>query len=64
MSEKPWIPHDGGPCPVDKWVVVDLKFAELGSEHAVVAGDWYWGRDPQKTGGPAGEIVAYREHDE
>ena len=30
------------------------------ADSGVRAGDLYWGRDPEKTGGATGEIVAWR----
>lgn len=37
-----WIPHDGGPCPVEEDTAVHARFCD-GTEDVGKAKDWYWG---------------------
>lgn len=40
MKAEGWIEHDGGPCPVPLDMIVDVMFADGGTDGSIYAGFW------------------------
>lgn len=58
--EKPWIPHEGGPCPVPPGVRIDVRYRNGAFARSLptgggLTGPNYWAHD-----GTPGDVVAYR----
>lgn len=60
VDDNPWIPHNGGPCPVALDAVVDVRFrghSVKGSATGWTAGCLYWFHDGRRY-----DIIEYRLH--
>lgn len=59
-TQSDWIEWEGGNCPVEGWVTVEVLFrSRLGSSEGQ-AKNWDWGREPTPK---SYDIVAYRVPD-
>lgn len=52
-----WINWHGGNCPVDKGVLVDVRYRDMSETDGDSAGQLYWGFDNETD-----DIIAYRLH--